>query len=606
MLCGVESCPRRYFVAGLQHPMTDTPSSHNERRQAEADIISRYLPSGYTAEPDVVSGSPASASASVPNLASPGEEPQDSLTLQGGDIHREIFKIGARARLPARSATFASPSPHGSGNFGHSRYDIRPSDQLAPGGFRRQFIQRQQRRLNSVTNPVTGSFVSFLDLYGSFAGEDLAESEDESALESADDEAEAQGGESRPLLDRRKSSRRAERRGEATTLKSFFTLLKAFIGTGVMFLPKAFRNGGMLFSSLTLVTVSIFSCISFHLLLRCRQRYGGGYGELGAAIGGPTLRRLILGSITISQLGFVSSGSIFVAQNLASFLDAVTSSPKAPLSGEALIAIQLVVLVPLALIRNITKLGPAALLADIFILFGIIYIWYYDIATLASQGLHPTIELFNPHDYTLTIGSAIFSYEGIGLLLPIQSSMAQPEKFSRILYLVMLIITIIFTSVGALCYATFGDQTRVEIISNYPQTSKLVNVVQFLYAMAILVGTPVQLFPAVRIIETSLFDESRSGKRSSATKWKKNAFRTGITIMCGLVAIAGASDLDKFVAVIGSFACVPLVYIYPALLHFKGVAESRWSKMGDVVLMVVGFGAMVYTTAITVERWIEA
>ncbi len=580
--------------------------------EAEADIVSRHLPSGYTAEPDVVSSTPGSASTSTPNLPSSAEEPQDSLTLQGGDIHREIFKIGARPRLPARAATFANPRPRRSNTFGSSRNDITASDQRAPGGFRRQFLQRQQRRLSNVTNPVTRNFVSFLDLYGSFAGEDLADSEDESMLvsedsdDSEDEEAEAQPRELRPLLGRRRTSRRAERVGEASTLKSFFTLLKAFVGTGIMFLPKAFRNGGILFSSITLLTVSLVSCLCFHLLLSCRKRYGGGYGELGAAIGGPRFRSVILGSITISQIGFVCAGIIFTAENLASFLDAVTPSRTAPLSGKALIAIQLVVLIPLALIRNISKLGPAALLADVFILFGLVYIWYYDIATLASQGIHPTVRLFNPRDFTLTVGSAIFTFEGIGLLLPIQSSMARPEKFSRLLYIVMLINTIIFTSIGALCYATFGDYTRVEIISNYPQNSKLVNVVQFLYSMAVLVGTPVQLFPAARIIETSLFDESTSGKRSSATKWKKNAFRASLTVLCGLIAIVGASDLDKFVALIGSFACVPLVYIYPALLHFWGVAGSRWEKGGDVLLMGVGFGAMVYTTAITVVRWVES
>ena len=458
-----------------------------------------------------------------------------------------------------------------------------------------------------MTLPVTKSFVSFLDLYGSFAGEDLAESEDdESALASEDEEADADASETRPLLNRRKSSRRAERAGDATLSKSFFTLLKAFIGTGIMFLPKAFRNGGILFSSITLLTVSLLSCLCFHLLLLCRKRYGGGYGELGAAIGGPKLRGLILGSITISQIGFVSSGIIFTAENLASFLDAVTPSRTAPLSGKALIATQLVVLIPLALIRNISKLGPAALLADVFILFGLVYIWYYDITTLASQGLHPTVKLFNPHDFTLTIGSAIFTFEGIGLLLPIQSSMAQPEKFSTLLYIVMIVITIIFTSIGALCYATFGSHTRVEIITNFPQTSVIVNTVQFLYSLAILVGTPVQLFPASRIIETSLFGESNSGKRDKATKWKKNAFRAAITVVCVLIAIVGASDLDKFVALIGSFACVPLVYIYPALLHFKGVAVSRWAKVGDGVLMGVGFGAMVYTSVITIERWVES
>ena len=205
--------------------MTDTPSSQNERRQAEADIVSRYLPSGYSAEPNVVSSDPPSASTSVPNLPSSAEEPQDSLTLQGGDIHREIFKIGARARLPARAATYANPNLRRSSTFGRLQDDIRPKDQLAPGGFRRQFLQRQQRRFNRVTNPVTKNFVSFLDLYGSFAGEDLAESEDESALDSEDEEAEAQAGETRPLLGRRKSTRRAERMGKAVTMKSFLTFL---------------------------------------------------------------------------------------------------------------------------------------------------------------------------------------------------------------------------------------------------------------------------------------------------------------------------------------------------------------------------------------------
>lgn len=237
-----------------------------------------------------------------------------------------------------------------------------------------------------------------------------------------------------------------------------------------------------------------------------------------------------------------------------------------------------------------------------FIFIGLIYIWYYDISALAKHGIHPTVELFNK-DFTLTVGSAIFTFEGIGLILPIQSSMKQPEKFSKLLYIVMFFITIVFTSIGALCYATFGDDTDVEIISNFPQSSKIVNAVQFLYSLAVLVGTPVQEFPAVRIIETSLFGEHVSGKRSTATKWKKNFLRVGLTVFCALIAILGANDLDKFVALIGSVACVPLVYIYPAWLHYKGIAESRWAKGADATLMIIGLAAMVYTSVITISNW---
>ena len=181
--------------------------------------------------------------------------------------------------------------------------------------------------------------------------------------------------------------------------------------------------------------------------------------------------------------------------------------------------------------------------------------------------------------------------------------MKEPEKFSRLLSIVMFLITIIFTSVGALCYATFGSKTQTEVISNFPQSSKLVNAVQFLYSLAVLVGTPVQLFPALRIMEGSLFGHL-SGRRDSSIKWKKNTFRTSTVLVCGVIAALGANDLDKFVALIGSFACVPLVYIYPPLLHYKGIAESRLVAVGDILLMMVGLGAMVYTTCITLSQWI--
>jgi proton-coupled amino acid transporter len=216
------------------------------------------------------------------------------------------------------------------------------------------------------------------------------------------------------------------------------------------------------------------------------------------------------------------------------------------------------------------------------------------------------VQLFNPSAFTLTIGSAIFTFEGIGLILPIQSSMKKPEHFSGLLYVVMLLITIIFTSVGALCYATFGEQTKIQVISNFPQDSALVNAVQFLYSLAVLAGEPVQLFPAVRIIETSVFGERATGKKSIAIKWQKNALRTLVMCLCIGISIAGASDLDKFVALIGSFACVPLVYIYPAYLHYKGVADTPWVKFVDLALMTVGLVAMVYTTSVTAAQWIQS
>jgi len=70
--------------------------------------------------------------------------------------------------------------------------------------------------------------------------------------------------------------------------------------------------------------------------------------------------------------------------------------------------------------------------------------------------------------------------------------------------------------------------------------------------MAILLSIPLQFFPAVRILENGLF--SRSGKRDPRVKWTKNLFRFALVMFCTVVSWAGAADLDKFVALIGSFA----------------------------------------------------
>lgn len=619
----------------------DSPNS-SDAMQRQAAILHRHLPEGYSADPEVSLANepievavepildPASASqellfdppaASTTDLVTSNNEQsgqnassdatpaletlESSLKLQGGDIHRDMFKIKARASSIRRSNTFSHhPSPH-LGPDG----ELTASEQLEPGGFRRQHLRRRARQRRQSGLIVATTFVDFLDLYGSFAGEaleDTDEDEDESAVT---DESEEVADERQPLIrrpkaDRRRSSRRLSREGDASTVKTFFTLIKAFIGTGILFLPKAFRNGGILFSSLALISVSLINCFCFRLLLDCRHKYGGGYGELGEAIVGPRFRSLILASIAISQLGFVCSGLIFTAENLFSFFNAVTKDA-GHIGVAGIIALQFLPLIPLALIRNISKLGPVALVADAFILIGLIYIWYYDIGSLARHGMDPTVRLFNPSDFPLTLGSAIFTFEGIGLILPIQSSMKKPHHFKGLLYFVMFLITAIFTSVGALCYATFGENTKIQIISNFPQDSPVVNAVQFLYSLAVLAGEPVQLFPAVRILETSIFGERATGKRSLAIKWKKNGLRTLTIAVCIAVAVLGASDLDKFVALIGGVACVPLVYIYPAYLHYKGVAETTLEKSLNLLTMAIGSIAMVYTSSVTIVQWVQ-
>jgi solute carrier family 36 (proton-coupled amino acid transporter) len=537
------------------------------------------------------------------------EDEFSSLRLQGGDITRPIYRWteeheASLGRQNKRSKSFHVSRPEPDSEV----LDI--SNIKVPGGFRRNFLRRAvdspepsnrvpyldtdwadpapgaARSNRPQPKLLTNNFLEFLTIYGHFAGEELEE--DDEVLEPdeyfSSDAWEGQGyddrgsdrgpGEDSPLLrtpgGRKRKPKERGVSGNNTNFGAILLLLKSFVGTGVLFLPRAFLNGGMLFSSLVLLGVALLCFHCFILLVNTRLKIEGSFGDMGGILYGKWMRTLILSSIVLSQIGFVSAYIVFTSENLQAFILAV-SKCRTYINIKWMVLMQLIIFLPLSLIRDISKLGFTALVADVFIMLGLIYLYYYDIATIVDQGGISDITAFNPSTWTLFIGTAIFTFEGVGLVIPIQESMRQPRKFPGVLALVMVIITILYLSMGALSYAAYGSSTKTVVILNLPQDDKFVNGVQFLYSLAILLSTPLQLFPAIRIMENELF--TRSGKYNPWIKWKKNVFRFVLVMSCAMLAWAGAGDLDKFVALVGSFACVPLVYVYPVSLSLS----SRYS-----------------------------
>lgn len=549
------------------------------------------------------------------------DEEFSSLQLQGGDITRQVYRWaeGAEAGSPSRfnrskSFSINRPTPQDE--------TMNINSIRIPGGFRRDYIRRTvasnvpespdgqgpQPPLPQPQLP-TSSFLEFLTLFGHFAGEELEEDDEvlgpDEYFSDAWEEDGREPGERSALLRPETPGRRKRKprggTGNNTRTGAALLLLKSFVGTGVLFLPRAFLNGGMLFSSLVLLGVSLLSFYAFILLVNTRLKIDGSFGDIGGILYGKHMRRIILGSIVLSQLGFVSAYIVFTAENLQAFVLAV-SNCKSFIDIKFMVLIQLVIFLPLSLIRDISKLGFTALIADVFILLGLIYLYYYDILTISAQGGVSDIISFNPSTWTLFIGTAIFTYEGIGLIIPIQESMKRPQQFPGVLAGVMVIITIVFLSAGALSYAAYGSATKTVVILNLPQDDKFVNGVQFLYSLAILLSTPLQLFPAIRIMENELF--TRSGKYNPRIKWQKNCFRFFLVMICAFVGWGGADDLDKFVSLVGSFACVPLIYVYPPLLHLKACAHSRKQQIADIALTIFGVISCLYTTSLTLANWV--
>ncbi|CAN3364029.1 vacuolar amino acid transporter 4 [Diutina catenulata] len=508
----------------------------------------------------------------------------EGLRIEGGDIAHDLTKLKQPSGL-RRSHSSSSVIDSGRGS--------RAGSFNVPGGFRRQFLQQQ--RHTETPGFLTRNFVEFLQVYGHFAGEELEDDDDIACHYRTDDE------ESRLLGPPRRG-------GTASDTKAFFLLVKAFVGTGVLFLPKAFSNGGLVFSSGVLAVFGALSFWCYLVLVYAKEKTRvSSFAEIGAKLYGPWFQRLILLSIVISQLGFVAAYIVFTSENLRAF---IYNSTGIEVAKSVLILAQMVVLTPLSLIRDITKLSLSAVIANFLVLGGLVTIVYY----IARQWLvtqhgefGPEIEFFfNKSKFSLFVGVAIFAFEGIGLIIPIQESMRYPEHFPKVLGGVIATISAIFIFMGALGYLTYGKHIHTVILLNLPQDSPAVISIQLLYSVAILLSTPLQLFPAIRLVESKALP--KSGKASARVKWEKNVFRTCSVALVSLIAYFGGRNLDKFVSFIGCFACIPLVYMYPPILHYKSCCcdepgldarERRrryWLGVVDYVLVAVGAVALVYTT----------
>lgn len=223
------------------------------------------------------------------------EDEFSSLNLQGGDITRDLYRWAEEAESPTKGRRGKrSYSWHNA--LSKPKKDTENANSIkAPGGFRRDFIKRRAPSPDSreaCTNafethgesttsgpahgPITRNFIEFLTIYGHFAGEELEEDDEDGLsddnawmtgqVEREDDEADrSEPGEGSALLasgELRRKKRMVKERGSPgtnTRAGAALLLLKSFVGTGVLFLPRAYLNGGMLFSNLVIVGVAALS-----------------------------------------------------------------------------------------------------------------------------------------------------------------------------------------------------------------------------------------------------------------------------------------------------------------------------------------------------------
>lgn len=91
--------------------------------------------------------------------------------------------------------------------------------------------------------------------------------------------------------------------------------------------------------------------------------------------------------------------------------------------------------------------NPVILLQGLFLCAGIIVVFYDYFGAFKRPA--EVVQFKSVSNLPFLFGVVIYSYEGVGMILPVEASMKRKEKFPLTLTFVMSIITVIYVSFGA-------------------------------------------------------------------------------------------------------------------------------------------------------------
>uniref|UniRef100_A0A8D8RQG6 Proton-coupled amino acid transporter 4 n=2 Tax=Cacopsylla melanoneura TaxID=428564 RepID=A0A8D8RQG6_9HEMI len=363
-------------------------------------------------------------------------------------------------------------------------------------------------------------------------------------------------------------------------------LLKGNIGTGILAMPDAFRNAGLFVGLFGTLAMGLICTHCMHTLVKCahelcRRAQVPALGfsqvtEKAFEFGPPALRpyskhaKLVTNVfLVITQLGFCCVYFLFVAANLQE----VIRHYFVYINVKWFLVMLLVPMILLNFVKSLKYLTPASLLASFLTLAGLSITFFYML-----QGLPRTssVKAFSSwSQLPLYFGTAIYAFEGIGVVLPLENNMATPQDFSGltgVLNTGMVIVACLYTSVGFFGYLKYGDKVKVGTITlNLPANDLLAQSVRLAMALAIFLSYGLQFYVPMSILLPTL--ESRF-RNEFAVKYGEYILRAALVTLTFVLALL-IPNLSAVISLVGSVSSSTLALIFPPILELITFWDSN-------------------------------
>ncbi|KAE8668272.1 Amino acid transporter ANTL2 [Hibiscus syriacus] len=374
--------------------------------------------------------------------------------------------------------------------------------------------------------------------------------------------------------------------------KTFANVLIAIVGAGVLGLPYAFKRTGWAMGLLLLFSVAGLSTYCMMLLIHTRRKLESfengfakisSFGDLGYAVCGAFGRFVVDVLIVLSQAGFCVGYLIFIANTLTNLFNgqvSVASSLSLGMSSFTAKSLYVWGCFPFQLglnsVPTLTHLAPLSIFADVVDLGAIAVVLVEDVQLMLKRS-HEVIAFGGLSVFFYGMGVAVYSFEGMGMVFPIESEMKDATKFGKILALSMGLISLIYGAFGALGYLAFGAETK-DIITANLGAGWISTMVQLGLCINLFFTFPLMMNPVYEIVERRFW----GGCYCLWLRWL-------LVLIVSLVALFIPNFAD-FLSLVGSSVCCSLGFVLPALFHLLVFKEELGWKGWTVDVGIVTLG----------------
>ncbi|XP_020287063.1 proton-coupled amino acid transporter-like protein pathetic [Pseudomyrmex gracilis] len=370
---------------------------------------------------------------------------------------------------------------------------------------------------------------------------------------------------------------------------AFSHLIKCAIGTGILFLPYAFRRTGYVISIVCGILVTLLCTHTAILIVQCSQALCrrnrvpmldfAETAQFSFQSGPERIRKYakLFGVVTNIIICFVQFQAvvIYILYVATSFQQVIEFFSGVKMDSRVYIVIFFPVICVMGLVPNLKYLAPFSVVGTTFLFLGVCTAFYYFFQNLPDpRRLDALTEVLPVPVYCAIF---MFSLHNTTLYLPLENTMKYPNHMPRLIVGSLLLSAVIYLTFGFFGYNKYPN-TCDTVIKNLPLEETLAQIVKVAISSSVLFSIGLAYYVPISIIWPMIYAKIAE-KSLLYHHLYEISLRLGGVIGTTLLAVA-VPQMAPLLGLFSALSMSTIMLLIPILIE----TSTKWAEITKTML----------------------